>query len=131
MGYTHYWSKVNDITEEHVNAINRIINLYEAETGKKIVNGLREKGTQPEVSTELIAFNGEEEQGCEALYLEPGEKSFDCCKTKLRKYDAVVCAVLLYLEQQDVIEELYSEGDMECSEEWRAAKALLGRALAQ
>lgn len=130
MGYTHYWRKVNDITEEHVDAINRIINRYEAESGKKIVNGLGETGTQPEVSTELIAFNGEEEQGCETLYLEPGEKSFDCCKTKHRKYDAVVCAVLLYLEQQGVIEELPSDGDMERSDEWLTAKALLNRALA-
>lgn len=130
MGYTHYWKKINDVTEEHVDVINRIINLYEAESGKKIVNGLREKGTQPEVSTELIAFNGEGEEGCETLYIEPGKKSFDCCKTKHLKYDEVVSAVLLYLEQQGVIEELDSDGDMESSDKWLIAKALINRALA-
>lgn len=130
MGYTHYWRNVNTITEENIDVINRIINRYEAESDKKIVNGLREKGTQPEVSTELIAFNGEEEQGCETLYIEPGKKGFNCCKTKYRKYDAVVCAVLLYLEQQGVIEELDSDGDMAYSNEWLTAKALLNRALA-
>lgn len=130
MGYTLYWKKVNEITEEHVDVINQIINHYEAKSGKKIVNGLGEAGTQPEVSTELIAFIGEEEQSFETLYIKPGEENSQFYKTNRRKYDAVVCAVLLYLEQQGVIEGLDSDGDMDNEEEWVTAKALLDRALA-
>lgn len=130
IGYTHYWKKVNEITDEHVDFVNRIIDLYEKESGKKIVNGLGEEGTHPTVTTELISLNGEEDQGCETLYLKPGEEGLQFCKTNRRKYDAVVCAVLLYLEQQGVIEELDSDGDMDNEEEWVTAKALLDRALA-
>lgn len=128
MGYTHYWKKVNEITDEHVDFVNRIIDLYEKESGKKIVNGLGEEGTHPTVTTELISLNGEEDQGCETLYLKPGEEGLQFCKTDRRKYDAVVCAVLLYLEQQGVIEGLDSDGDMDNEEEWVTAKALLDRA---
>ena len=130
MGYTHYWRKVNDITEEHVDAINSIINRYEKETGKKIVNDLGEAGTQPLITTDLVALNGEEDESCEALYLKPHQKGFQFCKTNRRSYNEVVCAVLAYLDDQGVIKGLDSDDDIERGEEWITAKNLLHRALA-
>lgn len=122
IGYTHYWDKVNEILDSHVDGVNRIIDIYEEKSGKKIVNGLGEAGTQPTVTTEMISLNGEGDEGCETLYIKPGGGGF--CKTNRLKYDEVVGAILLYLQFYGAIEGVTSDGDMD-GQEWVDAKTLL------
>jgi hypothetical protein len=64
----------------------------------KIVGGLAEPGTEPEISRSRIVFNGEEESGYEtfALFRRVGGHGF--CKTgfsEIHKYDLLVKAVLI------------------------------------
>jgi hypothetical protein len=64
----------------------------------KIVGGLGEPGTEPEISRSRIVFNGEEESGYEtfALFRRVGGHGF--CKTgfsEIHKYDLLVKAVLI------------------------------------
>lgn len=106
-----------------MDVVHQIIDLYEEESGKKIVNGRGEEGTQSTVTTELVSLNGEDD-GCETLSLKPGEGGF--FKTDRREYDSVVGAILLYLQYYGAIEGVSSDGDMR-GEEWNPARALMDK----
>jgi len=90
MGYTHYFELKEELTEEVLNDVRRVLNKYPE---------LRfecDSDEPPVVSREYIRFNGVGEDGYETFYVEPFRREF--CKTNREFYDLPVCEVLLVLK---------------------------------
>ena len=55
-------------------------------------------GGPPEITAKKIHLNGGESASYEPFILEP-KAEWNCCKTQMRPYDLVVCAILLRASQ--------------------------------
>lgn len=100
MGYTHYWTKSRNFTDEEwldimkasADILSRAINTY--------MIGLAYESDQldkkPLVSDPVIRFNGTDEDGHETFYFDRCENDFEFCKTARKDYDAPVVAILIY-----------------------------------
>ena len=136
MGYTHYFSlsRRDDLRVEEIGS--DIIRLVEA-SDVPICDAWGEVGTQPEFTSEMVAFNGIGEDGYESFVYPPDfdrqEKhglvvGASFCKTDRRPYDEVVAATLLVLKYHlgnDM--RIGSDGNIS-DEEWQRAIALFQRA---
>jgi len=117
MGYTHYWTfRPQYLKKEQVDTIvkgvNKIISNYPT---IKIVDGLGEKDTQPDINTDYIQLNGCEKQGYETFHidLEKEKYSFNFCKTAHQDYDIIICQILILLGEiisDDIIFSFSSDG---------------------
>ena len=100
MGYTHYWELLSSVDETAwariCDAAKRI--LSEATSMGIPLQWESDVDAMPEVSTEMIRFNGVEEDGHETFLVTPNPK-WDFCKTARKPYDTVVVAMLCMLEQ--------------------------------
>src|ERR1035441_310136 len=98
MGYTHYWRTATsgipatrwDRICQDVRRLFR--NLPE---GVKIAWEDDQPKKCPEVSKDLIRFNGVNGEGYETFYIERMGEKFAFCKTARQPYDIVVCGVLI------------------------------------
>lgn len=100
MGYTHYWRQLEKVEANkfHAFAKNVALIVKTADDAGIPLGDSSGQGT-PEVSTDVIAFNGFGDFGYESFILENGEE-YSFCKTGQRPYDAVVTAVLIQLKRQ-------------------------------
>ncbi len=104
MGYTHYWTKSRNFTDEEwldimkasAEIMSRTINTYNIPLAFEY-----DKPTEkPLVSTELIRFNGIDEDGHETFYFDICANDFEFCKTARKDYDATVVAILIYIKHR-------------------------------
>lgn len=158
MGYTHYWNRSADFTTEQWEKIcletldiivkwcdkKRVTLAFEHDSGyevnPRVWGGAYMAPKVPEVSPDLIRFNGWRGEGHETFYLtrvkpdnpayDPDAKeSFDFCKTNRKPYDIAVMLVLLSMKRHapDTVR-VASDGDWdtEWAEARRAYKILFG-----
>lgn len=107
MGYTHYWTIKEGITQdEWKKALQLCKTIVEAAPAGVLAGGAGEEGTDPTVGG-TICFNGIGENSHETFYLgsTPGEDAmptkeglFSFCKTAQKPYDSTVCACLIALK---------------------------------
>lgn len=111
MGYTHYWDQKRNFTREEWETVaadlRAIITYAQHECGIALGDGGGEPGTSPQISDDVVIFNGIGDDSHETLIINrviPKAKykgdtnpSWDFCKTARKPYDAVVTACLCYL----------------------------------
>ena len=150
MGYSHYWNRSADFTTEQWEKISletldiivrhcdkkKIVLAFEYDSPavpQPVLFGGPSYGPKPpEVSPDLIRFNGWKDEGHETFYLtrenfasQPHNpnvtESFDFCKTARKPYDLAVCLVLLSMKRhapESVI--VSSDGDWDV--DWAEAR---------
>lgn len=91
MGYTHYWNLQDELNDDVLGKVSKVLNKY-----KNIIQMEFNNPNEPVISSDHIVFNGIGEDGHETFYLEPYGDDF--CKTNEKPYDLVVCEVLLILK---------------------------------
>lgn len=94
MGYTHYWKTpkgLGDPTkwEAFTTDARQII------ANAEIPLGNWEGIDEPEITDSFVGFNGRGDDGHESFILERKPLAFCFCKTNMKPYDTVVCAVLI------------------------------------
>ena len=115
MGYTNYWEH-RGFTVEEWSALRNV-------TQGLILPSAREAGIPlvfesdipeaPEVTKDLIRFNGQDDAGYETFYLTKAPTHFAFCKTGRQPYDAAVIAVLLSAAVINKSFTWHSDGDNE------------------
>jgi len=130
MGYSHYWSHP-DIDPTAWAAftadVKRII-LMATHAGIALAGPM---GTgDPEVSDARISLNGSEERGgdFETFEVTTDGTEYDFCKTGLRPYDQVVCAILLAAYTRIDGVAIWSDGDIN-GDDWAEGRLLYAMAL--
>ena len=126
MGYRHHWTFARDLTGQEFEVIREAACQVVERCDVPLANRSGQPGTMPELTDEVIAFNGVGEDGREALVIERAQPIrsyspdlddyYHYCTTERRPYDAAVGAVLL--AAKSVLEEdmvLSSDG---FREEW-------------
>lgn len=104
MGYTHYWTKSRNFTDEEwldimkgaADILSTAINSY----GITLVYEYDQMSKKPLVSNEVIRFNGADEDGHETFYFDRCVNDFEFCKTNRNDYDAPVAAILMYVKHR-------------------------------
>jgi len=144
MGYTHYWRQPwQALAPEKWALIVSDVKKILATTDVPLLREYDEPGTKPEITTDLIRFNGVADEGHETFYFErtPGEdvdyqkqqpkhyvKAFSFCKTAHKPYDVVVCACLIIIRHHAPKVDMSSDGDYP---DWAAGHALVLEATGQ
>lgn len=112
MGYTHYWTQQRDFARKEWETVaadlRTIITYAQHECGIALGDGMGDAGTSPQVSDDVVVFNGVGKDSHETLIIRrairtkpdyEGETDLasDFCKTERKPYDPVVTACLCYL----------------------------------
>jgi len=127
MGYTHFmhsekWTdEDSDGFKKALPTIRDILKVY-----KDLVQRDCDIPEEPEVTDELIAFNGIDDEGHETFWFKNESNSFSFCKTASKPYDIVVCEVLLILDSYIPSLEIKSDGNIpgrgdKCDDIWITA----------
>jgi len=130
MGYTHYWKQKRSFTDNEWDTIQRCVKMVIASEEKKGIVLRSWDGTgKPEVTSEYVSFNGNEDTGddhetfrvdknqpkkeswvSEKDYKNEG--AFVFCKTARKPYDsAVVMALVVIQEIAPTAIDISSDGD--------------------
>ncbi len=123
MGYTHYWTIKEELTQEQfaswVEGVKVIVETA-IEAGIPLGNGIGEDA--PEISENLVAFNGVGNDGHETFGIALGDSDFDFCKTAEKPYDSAVTASLIHAKKifGDAIE-ITSDGNWN---DWEGGRLL-------
>lgn len=135
MGYTHYWRKTPNLNSEKFTEFsNKAKILIENEP----VQFEYDSNKEPEITNELVRFNGIGENGHETFYFEKdvekdqyynekNGKCFSFCKTARKPYDQTVVACLILAKKifgKDI--NVSSDGTIE---EWEDGLKLLNEKL--
>lgn len=100
MGYTHYWTIKEELPREKfiewAEGVKVIVETA-VEAGIPLGNGLGED--KPEISDNVIVFNGVGAGGHESFGISIDDEGFDFCKTAAKPYDAVVTATLIHAKK--------------------------------
>lgn len=150
MGYTHYWRRSQDFTQHQWEKIcidtldvivkhcdkKGVVLAFEydspATQQPSIWGGPKFLPTPPEVSPEIIRFNGWKDEGHETFMVtrekpdngpswDKDDRSFDFCKTARKPYDIAVCLVLLVMKRH-APKSISVSSDGEWDEEWTEAR---------
>jgi hypothetical protein len=110
MGYTHYWNSKGFTDEQWEEACARAKSILQFTDIP--VQWECDVEAPPEVSHEMIRFNGVEEDGYETFIVTPTQK-IGFCKTARSPYDKVVVAMLTMLSEVNPNFTWTSDGDEE------------------
>jgi hypothetical protein len=106
MGYTHYWYKEKELSENNWKTfIAEIEVLFKGNT--LLCSEYDKPDSLPIADDELVRFNGKDEDGHETFYfprVESGQteddgKRFSFCKTAYKPYDSYVVRALMLAEE--------------------------------
>jgi hypothetical protein len=94
MGYTHYFRKIKDPTEEQWSAITRAFKkLLKADP--QPIQREYDRPSTPGIDAKRIIFNGVGDDGCETMLLGREGPGGQFCKTNREPYDRAVLALLI------------------------------------
>lgn len=100
MGYTHYWTPKDDVTDEQWKSfttdVRRVIK-YGMNNSIPVAWEYDELDRPPEITDTLVRFNGVDDDGHETFYFERSG-SWAFCKTACKPYDTLVVACLILAE---------------------------------
>ena len=119
MGYTHYWDQHTDFNslqwKNLCGFVKTGVNLLNKGEHNVVCNGLGETWSFPTITKTEIVFNGRGAEACDTFVLEreklepqayqhddpqyvgtPYVPRFNCAKTRMKPYDVMVTATLLY-----------------------------------
>ncbi len=103
MGYTHYWQIDSKPTDsEWIAFMEAAAKIITKAKNSYMINLAWESDQldrKPEVSMELVRFNGTDEDGHETFYFTNKVSDFEFCKTARKDYDAPVVAILIAAKQ--------------------------------
>ena len=92
MGYTHYWTKSRNFTDEEwfdiMKGAASVLTTAMA-SGITLVYEYDKPDQKPLVSNEVIRFNGIDEDGHETFYFDVCANDFEFCKTARKDYDEI------------------------------------------
>lgn len=97
MGYTHYYTIKEKLTQEEIDKIANDFEIIRLKAADNNINILTADGsneyTYPDAEGDF-SFNGDGHQGqaCESFWLSSDAEGFCFCKTKYRNYDLAVIA---------------------------------------
>lgn len=111
MGYTHYWTQKRNFTvaewQDICTDIRAILDYGQNLAGVPLANGMGEGGTVPDISDDIISFNGLGDDSHESFTFErkrvleswqtKNMLGSNFCKTARKPYDPIVTACLCYL----------------------------------
>ena len=97
MGYTHYWRKTGNWTDEQIKATVSDMASIVKRSDMTLGNCMGESNTMPEIEDVFIGFNGTGDDSHETFSFPPDKESenFSFCKTARKPYDQIVVACLL------------------------------------
>jgi len=98
MGYTHYWKETaftDGQWQLFIDAEHRLIHEAVFNANIKLDREWDNDSEPPEVTDELVAFNGRADAGHETFFFERENNQFNFCKTARKPYDDVVVASLI------------------------------------
>lgn len=118
MGYTHYWYRTADFTEDQWASICKDVKEIIAYCKKLFINLQRDYDDPkpPLITTETIQFNGRDLLGCETFYVTRlvlpwrPRTAIDFCKTAEYPYDLAVCLCLLRMAHHCPSFQISSDG---------------------
>ena len=112
MGYSHFWRRPVVISSTAWLPIQADVRRLVNASPVPLVWGYDEPSWKPETSSNLIAFNGLGEAGCEDFsfarfwggrygrHPDAEGRTFGFCKTNYRRYDVLVCGGLIVLKHR-------------------------------
>jgi hypothetical protein len=129
MGYTHYFPQQRGFSRQEWVAISLAAEEIIRVGDVPICAEYDEPATRPRIGPDLIAFNGEGDDGHETFWLErvmPAER-YQFCKTAEKPYDVVVTALLIAVEAiAPGALAIHSDGG---PDDWQAGLVLASRAI--
>ncbi len=140
MGYSHYWKKTKVTEQETWNKFRDfVLKLIKKVNGKNVLNSaddeeveliLRdswgEADSEPEVTEQFVAFNGNEDLSHETFAIEREVVSdFIFCKTARKPYDVAVVACLIEAKHLGIIDSWDSDGKENDHKGGKALRELL------
>jgi len=112
MGYSHYWTVAKDSSEVQIQNMVKFTRKAIVIFGSdEIAGSMGDPGTVPVINNKDIAFNGVGDLSHETFHIKFNSGKRDFCKTRLKPYDALVVACLIYAEQIGIVERWGSDGD--------------------
>jgi len=119
MGYTHYFTTKKNITLNQMKSISNDFRKIVPKLDVKLLHEYDRPDTTPEISEDVIIFNGAGEDGHETFVLDRTTFDFSFCKTAQKPYDLAVTTCL-------VIAKHYLKGEIDISsdggaEDWKQA----------
>ena len=93
MGYCHEYYFLKEVDEFDIDLLDKVGRVINSFYKKGVICKSRNVLNEPIVNKRMIRFNGI--KGCEDFILTPNTKQYHFTKTNLRKYDLVVCIVIL------------------------------------
>lgn len=125
MGYTHYFTKQRNFTDDEWNLVAAAVKKLLGTNGaKKVVTAEVDMPGRPVlVSDNLICFNGRGDDAHETFYLpKMGQVGFNFCKTARKPYDVYVVATLTLIDTYaPTVLSISSDGSVD---EWAEGVAL-------
>jgi hypothetical protein len=123
MGYTHYWNH-DGIDEEQWAGIMRDALIILSNVRARGITLAGGNGTgKPEITADMIRFNGADPDDYETFAIGRNHTSFDFCKTEYRPYDLAVMLMLLAAHRRVDSFQFRSDGEWE-SDEWEQGRAM-------
>lgn len=98
MGYTHYWTQKKFLVKTQWNPLCEAVKKLIMANVREIPVDYEsdEPNKRPEISRQMIRFNGRGDNGCETFVLMNVNKQHDeYCKTGREPYDVIVMATLM------------------------------------
>jgi len=124
MGYTHYWNHNGFNKEDWAIAQDGARRIIEA--SEVPVQFEYDDDALPDISDDVIRFNGIDDDGHETFYMPRTDISFAFCKTARKPYDEIVVAILGMLADINSVFEWSSDGS---SQDHADGKALYNEAI--
>jgi hypothetical protein len=103
-----------DASQEQIEKMQAFVHYGISKFGKdKIVGGQGDVNSSPDITDEVIRFNGVEDDAYETfkMLINSGEREF--CKTNHKPYDTLVVACLRYAAEIGIVTSWRSDGDKE------------------
>lgn len=98
MRYCHEYYFKKDVKEFDNKLIEKVGRVLDSFYKKNLISLSFTSKEKPIVNKREIRFNGRGGNGCENFVLTPSTLEYSFTKTNLRKYDIVVCIVLLLIK---------------------------------
>jgi len=108
MGYTHYWDGAHNSDSQWQSFCEDVRKILQT-TNVPIVREY-DRNDPPEISDNLVAFNGVNDDGHKTFYVERKGIGFAFCKTARKPYDKVVIACLIAGFENDIFSSVSSDG---------------------